>query len=65
MPFDSQSTIHNPQLPSTPLMRQYQAIKARYQHAVVLFRLGDFYEMFGEDARKSSKILELVLTQIF
>ena len=36
--------------PSTPLMRQYRAIKQKYPHALVFFRLGDFYEMFYEDA---------------
>lgn len=51
-----------PLIPDTPLMKQYQALKARYPHAVLFFRLGDFYEMFGEDARKASSILGLVLT---
>lgn len=46
----------------TPLMRQYQALKASYPHAILFFRLGDFYEMFGEDARKASSLLGLVLT---
>ncbi|TPW18145.1 MAG: DNA mismatch repair protein MutS, partial [Elusimicrobia bacterium] len=46
----------------TPLMRQYLAIKSAYPHAVVFFRLGDFYEMFGDDARSASPVLGLVLT---
>ena len=47
----------------TPLMKQYNAIKARYPGALLLFRVGDFYETFGEDAIKASKILEIVLTK--
>src|SRR5208282_3906629 len=46
----------------TPLMRQYQALKASYPHALLFFRLGDFYEMFGDDARAASPVLGLVLT---
>ncbi len=46
----------------TPLMRQYQEIKKSYPDAIVFFRLGDFYEMFGEDAKIASPILGLVLT---
>ncbi len=47
----------------TPLMKQYNAIKAKYPGALLLFRVGDFYETFGEDAIKASKILEIVLTK--
>src|SRR6266702_589459 len=47
---------------STPLMRQYQAIKKRYPHALLLFRLGDFYELFYEDALVASKELQITLT---
>lgn len=47
---------------STPLMRQYQGIKARYPHALVLFRLGDFYELFYEDAIAASRELQITLT---
>lgn len=47
----------------TPLMKQYRDIKKKYPHAVVFFRLGDFYEMFGEDARRSSSVLGLTLTK--
>jgi DNA mismatch repair protein MutS len=46
----------------TPLMKQYTAVKEEYPDAIVLFRLGDFYEMFGEDAEKASRILQIALT---
>lgn len=48
--------------PSTPLMRQYHGIKTRYPHALVLFRLGDFYELFYEDAIAASRELQITLT---
>ncbi len=47
----------------TPLMKQYNAIKAKYPDALLLFRVGDFYETFGEDAVKTSKILGIILTK--
>ena len=47
----------------TPLMKQYFAIKAQYPGTVLLFRVGDFYETFGEDAIEVSKILGIVLTK--
>jgi DNA mismatch repair protein MutS len=47
----------------TPLMKQYNSIKAKYPDAILLFRVGDFYETFGEDAVKTSKILGIVLTK--
>ncbi|WP_025743864.1 DNA mismatch repair protein MutS [Aquimarina pacifica] len=47
----------------TPLMKQYNAIKAKYPDAMLLFRVGDFYETFGEDAIKASAILNIVLTK--
>lgn len=46
----------------TPLMAQYKEIKEEYQNAILLFRLGDFYEMFFEDAKIASKELGLTLT---
>ncbi|MDY4540167.1 MAG: DNA mismatch repair protein MutS, partial [Allisonella histaminiformans] len=46
----------------TPLMNQYKEIKARYQDAILFFRLGDFYEMFYDDAITASHELELTLT---
>ncbi|GIV40934.1 MAG: DNA mismatch repair protein MutS [Vicingaceae bacterium] len=47
----------------TPLMKQYAAIKAKHPEAILLFRVGDFYETFGEDAIKTAKILGIVLTK--
>lgn len=46
----------------TPLMRQYHELKAQHPDAILFFRLGDFYEMFGEDARRAAPICGLVLT---
>jgi DNA mismatch repair protein MutS len=47
----------------TPLMKQYNAIKAKYPDALLLFRVGDFYETFGSDAIKASRILGITLTK--
>lgn len=47
----------------TPLMKQYNTIKAKYPDACLLFRVGDFYETFGEDAVRAAKILGIVLTK--
>ena len=47
----------------TPLMAQYNSIKAKYPDAVLLFRVGDFYETFGQDAVRTSQILGIVLTK--
>ncbi|HTC67049.1 MAG TPA: DNA mismatch repair protein MutS, partial [Candidatus Acidoferrum sp.] len=47
---------------TTPLMQQYQGIKSRYPHALLLFRLGDFYEMFYEDAIIAARELQITLT---
>lgn len=46
----------------TPLMKQYNSIKAKYPDALLLFRVGDFYETFGEDAIRASRILNITLT---
>ena len=46
----------------TPLMQQYREIKARHQHAILFFRMGDFYEMFFEDAETAARVLGLTLT---
>jgi len=56
-------SIHAEQSRSiTPLLAQYQAIKREHQDIILLFRLGDFYEMFGEDAKIGAQVLELALT---
>ncbi len=46
----------------TPMMQQYQEIKSKYDDCLLLFRLGDFYEMFFEDSYKASRVLGLTLT---
>ncbi|TXT55660.1 MAG: DNA mismatch repair protein MutS [Candidatus Thorarchaeota archaeon] len=46
----------------TPMQRQYLELKKQYKDCILLFRLGDFYEMFNEDAKKASETLEIVLT---
>lgn len=51
------------EIAETPLMKQYNAIKIKYPDALLLFRVGDFYETFGEDAIKASEILGIVLTR--
>jgi len=48
--------------PTTPLMQQYNAVKTRYPHALLLFRLGDFYELFYEDAIIAARELQITLT---
>src|SRR6476660_9270111 len=47
----------------TPLMKQYNTIKAKYPDAILLFRVGDFYETFGEDAKKAAAVLGITLTK--
>ena len=44
---------------TTPLMRQYTAIKKEHPHALLFFRLGDFYELFFEDAARASAVSEV------
>ena len=47
----------------TPLMQQYNTIKAKYPDAILLFRVGDFYETFGSDAVRTAEVLGIVLTK--
>lgn len=51
------------QTAETPLMKQYNAIKAKYPGALLLFRVGDFYETFGEDAIRAASVLDITLTK--
>lgn len=53
---------HNSMSSSTPMMSQYQKIKKEHPDSILLFRLGDFYEMFFEDAKTASRILGIALT---
>jgi DNA mismatch repair protein MutS len=53
----------SPKYAETPLMKQYYAVKAKHPDAILLFRVGDFYETFGEDAIRASEILGITLTR--
>lgn len=55
--------VDNSKTTETPLMKQYYSIKQKHPDAILLFRVGDFYETFGDDAVKASKILGITLTQ--
>ncbi len=46
----------------TPMLKQYHALKSKYPHCILFFRLGDFYEMFYDDAKIASRVLDVVLT---
>ncbi len=46
----------------TPMLKQYHDIKAKYEDAILFFRMGDFYEMFYEDAKEAARVLEITLT---
>ena len=52
-----------PEIPGTPLMRQYLEVKSQHPESIVLFRMGDFFETFNEDAKITAKILGIVLTK--
>ena len=53
----------NKEVVKTPLMKQYYGIKAKHPDAILLFRVGDFYETFSEDAIKAAGILGITLTK--
>lgn len=57
------STTKTKEIKETPLMKQYNGIKAKYPDACLLFRVGDFYETFGEDAVRAARILDITLTK--
>jgi DNA mismatch repair protein MutS len=63
MTGDNQDVKDKTAVVETPLMKQYNSIKSKYPDALLLFRVGDFYETFGEDAIKASRILGIVLTR--
>ena len=48
--------------PHTPMMAQYLRIKADYPDTLVFYRMGDFYELFHDDARKANRLLDITLT---
>ena len=52
----------SPMAADTPMMQQYRQLKQQYPEAILLFRMGDFYEMFFEDACLAAPILEIALT---
>lgn len=74
-PTCSQATVHEPQQSRlvssggdqlalhTPLFRQYLTLKAEHPGALLVFRMGDFYELFFEDARKAARLLSITLTR--
>ena len=47
----------------TPMMQQYLRIKAQHPNVLLFYRMGDFYEMFFDDARRASQLLDIALTQ--
>ncbi|HEC97040.1 MAG TPA: DNA mismatch repair protein MutS, partial [Nitrospirae bacterium] len=62
MNFPAGIVLNIPMTEQTPLMQQYFSIKEEHADAILFFRLGDFYEMFGEDARVASSVLSIALT---
>ncbi len=62
MPYNSPVSNETPQQLDTPAMRQYRTFKEQYPDYILMFRMGDFYEMFYEDAKTASRILGLTLT---
>ncbi|KFI23293.1 DNA mismatch repair protein MutS [Nitrosococcus oceani] len=53
---------NDPQKPHTPMMQQYLRIKAEYPNTLLLYRMGDFYELFYDDAQRASELLDIALT---
>jgi len=60
-PINKQPTEANA-LPHTPMIKQFLTIKAQYPHTLLFYRMGDFYELFFEDAQKASALLDITLT---
>ena len=63
MPGQGFKSMKDEKIVETPLMKQYFSVKAQYPEAVLLFRVGDFYETFADDALITSKVLGIVLTK--
>ena len=65
--MQSDSTTFSARFPSpegqTPMMAQYLTIKAQHPDTLLLYRMGDFYELFYDDARKAARLLDITLTQ--
>ena len=62
-PKETPKVEKKPSLTNTPLMQQYQEMKKKHPDAILLFRVGDFYEIFGNDAVEASEILGITLTR--
>src|SRR6266550_1165521 len=65
MRLEAPGSAHTPEQPAgahTPMMQQYLALKAEYPDMLLFYRMGDFYEMFHEDARRAAKLLDITLT---
>ncbi len=61
--FDRETTMARHKDGDSPLMRQYAELKSKFPDALLLFRVGDFYETFGDDARKAAAVLGITLTR--
>ncbi len=61
--MENQSLVNDPSTKHTPMMQQYLRIKAEHPNTLLFYRMGDFYEVFFEDAEKSSRLLGITLTQ--
>ena len=59
---EKENSLSTPGVPQTPMMRQYFSVKEKYSREIIFFRMGDFYEMFFEDAKIASEILGIALT---
>lgn len=60
--WETVTEIESKKVAQTPLMKQWEEMKKKHPDAVLLFRVGDFYEIFGEDAQVASNILGITLT---
>src|SRR5579859_42592 len=66
MKLEAPASPRTPEQPPgahTPMMQQYLALKAQYPEMLLFYRMGDFYEMFYEDAKRAAKLLDITLTQ--